>query len=173
MVFWMDMSASIILLLFIVITGSTVQSVIAVDINPVAASNPCLNIYNETQLSLLISIVIESQNAVMLHSEPIDGRVLPGEEVSFLCCALVLGTGWSPLGWIINPEPSPNLFHRGYSRSFPVSSMPVISLLNRTMRVNGSMDVNGTEIKCYADGNSDSYISDPRVLIVLGKSIDV
>ena len=170
----MDMSASIILLLFIVITGSTVQYVIAVDINPDAASNGCLSIYNETQLSLLISTVIESQNTeVLLHSEPVDGRILPGEEVSFLCCALVLGTGWSPLGWIINPEPSPNLFHGGYSRSFPVSSMPVISLLNRTMRVNGSMDVNGTEIKCYADGNGDSYTSDPRVLIVLGKSIDV
>ena len=161
----MDMSASIILLLFI---GSTVQSVTAVDINPDAASQPCLNIYNETQLSLLISSVTESRNAeVLLHSEPVDGRVLPGEEASFLCCILAFGGGWSLPIWTMNPKQSSNLFDFGAFNHVTVNSALMLSLFYMNMRVNGSMDVNGTEITCDISGHT----SDPRVLIVLGKSI--
>ena len=165
---WGAMSAVIILII-----GSTMQSVVSVGINPAEAANsPCWNAsgYSETQLSLLIDTITESEPAVIqLYSEPVDGRVLPGEEVTFLCCALVfsiISGGWSLLEWTINPEPSSNLFDRGSLKTVQVSMN--VELYYRIMRVNGSLDNNGTKIKCDVTGNG-FHTSDPKELIVMGK----
>ena len=165
---------SAIIVIFLLTIGSTVQSVASVDIFPPAANSPCLNGsgYNDTQLSLLINTIRKTSAAVQLYPKPVDGRVLPGEEVAFLCCALVFGTGWSPeADWMINPQPSSNmnLFDFGDSMNVPVSAeLMLIHLFYRTMRVNGSLDVNGTEIKCFVS-NGRQHTSDPKELIVMGE----
>ena len=165
-------------ILFFII-GSTVHmhSVVSVGIHPRAANSPCLNGsgYNETQLSLLINTITDSQPAaVQLFPEPVDGRIIPGEEAAFLCCAIVYGAGWSSgADWMINPQPSSNmnLFDRGstkYVTPVTMDSTLTLTLIYRTMRVNGSLDVNGTEIKCYV-ANGGHHKSEPKELIVMGE----